>query len=189
MKSPSLQLPGLGDSRFDEKMVLILHRHWWALLREIIGVLLIFLAPFIAVPVIASLVAQAPNAANIGAVVGFLGASWLLICWHLLFTRWTDYYFDIWIITNWRIIDVDLQGLFKIDVATLLDLDHIQDITTQSDGIVANILNFGNIEIQTAGTKREFTFDDAPNPRSVERVIRSAQEDLMRIKSAREHAA
>ncbi len=183
MKMSSFSFPGLGnDSRPDEHVVATIHKHWWALLREMVGIALLFLAPFIVIPFIGALLGSSGNAAQLGAVVGFLGSLWALICWQLLFARWTDYYFDMWIITNWRIIDIDLRGLFRLDIATILDLDHIQDIKTESIGVIQNLLGFGRIFVQTAATDREFEFDDAPNPRRIEQLIRDSQEELIQLK-------
>jgi hypothetical protein len=184
----NVRLPVIGSdtNRVNERLITIVHKHWFALFREVLGVVVLFFAPFIAIPVIAGFVGQSAQAAELGAVLGFLGALWALICWHILFTKWTDYYFDVWIITNWRIIDFDLKGLFNVDIATVLDLDHIQDIQTETAGIVGNILNFGMLNVQTAATKRELSFDDCPGPTHVERIIRSAQEELIGIKHRQE---
>lgn len=185
--SKSFTFPGLKDTnRPEEHIVAVVHKHWWALLREVVGVGLLFLAPLIALPVLAIFFGSAVDADTIGATFGFIGAAWALVCWHLLFTQWTDYYFDMWVITNWRVVDIDLRGLFKLDIATILDLDHIQDIKTESTGVIANVLNFGRITVQTAGTSREFEFIHCPKPRRVEKIIRDSQEQLIAIKRARD---
>lgn len=183
--SKVFSFPGIKDGRAEERTVAVVHKHWWALVREVVGVALLFVAPLIALPVLATFFATSADAAQMGALFGFLGASWALISWHILFTRWTDYYFDMWIITNWRVVDIELKGLFRLDIATILDLDHIQDIKTESVGVIANVLNFGRVVIQTAGTSREFEFRDCPAPRKVERIIRDSQEELVAIKRSR----
>lgn len=172
----------LESPRREERVIAVIHSHWFVLLREVFSVLLLFILPFIAVPLIGYVITEAGiPAAQIGAVFGLMGSLWALLCWQLLFVRWTDYYFDVWIISNWRIIDIELRGLFKLDIATILDLSHIQDITTRTTGIIQNILGFGNITIQTAAQKREFVFEEAHNPRKVEQLIRSAQAEHLRL--------
>lgn len=172
------------DNRDDERFIIIVHRHWWVLFRKVVGVTILFITPLVVVPVVGASLPASANAAEMGALFGFLGSAWLLVCWHLLFARWTDYYLDFWIITNWRIIDVHLHGLYKIEVSTLIDLDHIQDITIRSIGIIPNLLNFGDLELQTAGAKTEFLIREAPNPQRIERLVRMGQEELSKIKSA-----
>ena len=175
--------------RQDEYLVTIVRHHWWVLFRSIVGIFLIFIAPFILVPVAGFYFTEAGLATEeVGAISGLLGSLWALICWQILFARWTDYYYDVWIITNWRIIDIDQQGLFKRNTASILDLSHIQDVSTELTGVIGNILNFGYIEVQTAGSKNEFFFDDVGNPTKVERLIRDTQAKLLKEHPKEGHA-
>lgn len=186
MRLPSLNIgdKALGHAYSNERIVLVVHHHWWNLLKEVAGVALLFVVPIIGIPVVASLFGAGPNASQFGAILGFLGALWALFCWHQLFVRWTDFYFDIWIITNWRIIDMDLKGLFHVDVGSLLDLDHIQEITSTTKGIIENVLGIGTIFVQTAATKHsEFEFKEVSNPQEIENLIRRIQLELHTTKS------
>lgn len=184
-----MRLPGLnlGHAYSNERIVLIVHHHWWNLLKEVLGVALLFLAPIIAIPILGALFGAGPNASQLGAIFGFLGALWALFCWHQLFVRWTDFYFDVWVITNWRIIDMDLKGLFNVDIGSMLDLDHIQEITSSTKGIIQNILGIGTIFIQTAATKHsEFRFTEVSSPQRIENMIRKVQMELHTTKSQNE---
>ena len=173
---------GFGDFRDQERVVAIIRHHWWFLFRAVGGLAILFIVPFILIPVALSFAVQAGTAPAIsGGVVLFFSAWWLLIIWHLAFARWTDYYYDIWIITNWRIIDIDQQGFFKRNVATLLTLDHIEDIETESAGIIASLLNFGHVQVETAAAERAFNINDVANPFGVEQTIRSAQEEQRQV--------
>jgi hypothetical protein len=173
---------GIGHSYPNEKIILIVHRHWWNLLKKVIGVAFLFIAPIIIIPIAGAFFVGA-NAAQAGAAFGFLGALWALFCWHQLFMRWTDYYYDIWIITNWRIVDMNLEGLFHVNIGSMLDLDHIQEITSTTDGILQNLLGIGTVYIQTAATKHsEFKFEDVGRPAMIENMIRKAQVELHSLK-------
>ena len=189
MKIPFIERNAAIDDVYrNERIVMVVHHHWFNLLREVVGVGFLFLAPLIGVPVLGLLIGTGPNAAQIGAVVGFLGSLWALICWSFLFVRWTDYYFDVWIITNWRIIDMDLKGLFKVDIGSMLDLDHIQEISTHTDGIIQNLLGFGDILLQTAATKTStIRMIEVAGPRQIEHVIRSAQVEMHQMKGVDPH--
>lgn len=178
----------LTDLRKDEKIVVVAWRHWFVLLREVVGLAILFILPFIFVPFVLSLLAsQGVDAGASSGSVLFFGAFWALTIWNVLFTRWTDYYYDIWIVTNWRIIDVDQKGLFKRNISSILDLDHIQDIDTDIEGIIKTILDFGDIEVQTAGAKNEFSFRDVAHPRQIERLIRDSQSALLKLKQDQGH--
>ncbi len=173
----------LRDLKQDERFLMVVRHHWFILAKDVFGVLVLFFIPFIVVPLAGLYISQAGfPAAKLGAVFGFLGSAWALICWQILFVKWTDYYYDVWIVTNFRIIDIDQQGLFKRNVASILNLDHIQDIDYELHGVLGNLLNFGHFSVQTAGSRNEFDFDNASSPAYIERVIRDAQEELLKIK-------
>lgn len=184
-----MRLPGLnigsntiGHAYKNERIIMIVHHHWWNLLKEVLGVSILLVLPLLVVPIIVSF--AGPSAGTTGPIVVFLGALWALMCWHFLFIRWTDFYFDIWIITNWRIIDMDLKGLFWVEIGSLLDLDHIQEITSTTKGIIHNILGIGTIFVQTAATMHsEFRFFEVSNPQGIENLIRKTQLELHVTKS------
>ena len=183
MDLTKLKLP---DLERDEYVITIVWHHWFVFAKEFAGLVLLFILPFVMIPfVVTMFVGQ--NIAVGGAppnLVIFFSAFWALIIWNVVFTRWTDFYYDVWIITNWRIIDINQIGLFKRDISSILNLDHIQDIQTKVDGIIRTLLDYGDIEVQTAAAKREFLFDDVASPRKVEKLVRDAQAELLRLNKA-----
>lgn len=185
MKLSDLKFGGqeFGHSYSNEKVLLVVHHHWWHLLKLAGGPVLLFLLPLVVVPIIA-LSVSGPSAGTIGPVAVFLGALWSLFFWHKVFEAWTDYYFDVWIITNWRIVDIELKSLFNLNVGSMLDLDHIQEIIAETRGIFQSVLGFGKLEIQTAATNRgEFSYVDVSNPAHIENTIRQAQIELEHTKA------
>ncbi len=126
----------LHDMKSGEQVVAVVRRHWFILFRSILFLAIFFLLPFFALPLMAG-VATAGGAVNIPTGIGlFFTSLWSLIIWNLLFTRWTDYYYDVWILTSLRIVDIDQKGLFHRDVATLFDLNHIEDVKDGALGIL-----------------------------------------------------
>ncbi len=173
---------GFGDFREGERVVGVVRHHWWVLFTQVVLLIIFFLVPFFLIPIVFLFAAQSGGTPAIpGGVVLFFAALWSLVIWNLLFARWTDYYYDIWIITNWRIIDIDQNGFFRRSVATLFTLDHIEDIETQTSGIIGSLLNFGHVQVETAAAEREFNIDDVPNPSGVEQMIRAAQAEKLRV--------
>ena len=83
---------------------------------------------------------------------------------------WIDFYFDIHIVTNERVIDIDQNGLFNRRVSEL-SLDNVEDASNSTVGILPNIFNYGNVEIQTAGTKPNFVFEFVAHPREMAEII------------------
>lgn len=111
------------------------------------------------------------------AIILLFGSIYLLSVWLFFYTSFIDYYLDIWLVTNDRIIDIRQEGLFGRTVAEL-DLYRVQDVTSECKGIFPTMFNFGNVYIQTAGEKQRFTFFNIPDPHHIrEEIIRLTDED------------
>jgi hypothetical protein len=170
------ELMKLKNMREGEVIVLVVRKHWFVLFREVLGIIILFLIPFIFFPFFITLVTQGAELPSVSPAIGFFFASfWTLILWNVLFARWTDYYYDVWIVTSQRVIDIEQRGLFHRDVATLFNLNLVQDVTTVLTGFFGNILGFGKLQVQTAATRDEFIMYDIANPVQVEHQIREAQ--------------
>lgn len=181
MKTSSIKLK---DFKPGEKVLVVARHHWFVFLRELIGILLLFFIPFFAVPLLGVFIDAGGGPVAVPDGYGIFFASlWALFLWQMLFSRWTDVYFDIWIVTNWRIIDINQKGFFNRDVATLLDFDNIEDVATQISSVIGTLLEYGDIQVQTAAAAREFIFREADNPRHIEKIIRSAQEERLGLRA------
>ncbi|MBF8280503.1 MAG: hypothetical protein HW383_276 [Candidatus Magasanikbacteria bacterium] len=86
------------------------------------------------------------------------------------FSQFIDYYLDILVITNDRIIDVDQKGLFARTVSEL-DLYKVQDVTSETKGFFATMFNYGNVYIQSAAATERFTAEDIASPAKVRKMI------------------
>lgn len=100
-----------------------------------------------------------------------LGTSaYYLFVWVFFFFSFIDYYLDVWIITNQRIIDIEQRGFFS-RVISEQKLFRVQDVTSETHGVFSTMLNFGYVYIQTAGAKSRFIFEDVPDPNGVRDTI------------------
>lgn len=99
-----------------------------------------------------------------------VGSTFLLFM--LLFTivSFFDFYFDLNIVTDRRVVDIGHHGLFSRKVAQLL-LDDIQDVDAKTKGYLSTLLDFGDVEIQTAGTKPNFIFETVRHPNEISAMI------------------
>lgn len=96
--------------------------------------------------------------------------SYYLFLWLFFFFSFIDYYLDIWIITNERIIDIEQNGFFSRVIAEQR-LYRIQDVASEVSGFFETVLKFGNVFVQTAGAKQRFIFEDVSNPDEVRDMI------------------
>ncbi len=101
----------------------------------------------------------------------FLGiAAWVLIIAGVAYQQFLNWYFNIYVLTNRRIVDIDFFGLFYRRVSTTT-LANVQDITYTKAGILQNFFDFGDIHIQTAGTHTNFEFHNIPDPEGSQKQV------------------
>ncbi len=161
------RLPGCQQ---DEKLVYFLRRHPITLLSLFFGY-----GAFFFLPIVSFILARDAESAFLTDPVLLplvvLGASlFLMLMWLFLFQAFLDYYLDIWVVTNHRIVNIAQSGLFHRQVSELR-LYRIQDATASIGGPLRTILNFGKVEIQTAGENSRFVFEDIPEPQEVTKTI------------------
>ncbi|MCH7529909.1 PH domain-containing protein [Patescibacteria group bacterium] len=168
----------------NEHVESVIRKHWFILLRDVIGLVIIFILPIIAYIYIAenSIELTATNTFSFDidpTILLFAVASWSLLFWTKLAGVWTDYYLDAWIITEKRIVDIEQKGLFHRQTSTFR-MERIQDVTIEVNGIVATLLNFGDIHVQTAGESQEFVIKGISNPRRVRELILNKSDNAIR---------
>jgi len=160
-----------------EHIVFILRRHYIFVIRDLF--MLIFLS---LIPVAALYFLRLNDPAIMTGQVSFplvvLGASlYLLALWLFFFSLITNYYLDIWVVTNDRLIAVGQEGLFSRTVSEM-DLWLVQDVTSQSNGIGATLFGYGSLFVQSAGEKARFDFEDVADPSMVrQKILDLADED------------
>lgn len=105
------------------------------------------------------------------------GGIWILIIVFLSFGyfgyKYFERRFDIWVVTNLRIIDE--QGVFSIS-AKESPLEKINNVTYHQS-LTGRILGFGDIEIQTAAEMGATTYHKIAKPNELKDSITTAQEE------------
>lgn len=91
---------------------------------------------------------------------------------------WTDFYLDVLVVTDHRIINIEQKALFARETSSL-HLDKIQDVSVEVFGILATFLSFGNLKIQTAGEMEEFIIKGIKDPDAIKQTILEQHEKAM----------
>lgn len=86
------------------------------------------------------------------------------------YSYFLDFYLDLLVVTNDRLIDIEQIGVFARSVAEV-DLYKIQDITSTVKGIFASLFNYGDLEVQTAGAVEKFRVENVPRPEALRQAI------------------
>jgi hypothetical protein len=156
----------------EEKVLLEVRKHWFVFFAEGFFLALAAIIPVIFYKTFTSLIPISLGmTTNVSALAIFLYSIWVLILWIAFFVQWTNYYLDVWYVTQKRIIDVEQRRLFHREVSSIR-FDKIQDITVEVKGILATFLNIGNIKVQTAGeNSQDFIMNSADAPDRVREIV------------------
>lgn len=104
-------------------------------------------------------------------------SGYLLSIYLFIFAQFIDFYLDLWIVTNDRIVDIEQFNLFSRSISEL-DLYAIQDITSDVHGFFATLFDYGDVTIKTASQNANIVFRDIPNPNFIrQRIIQMADKD------------
>lgn len=95
---------------------------------------------------------------------------YILIILGLLMYGFVDYYLDVYIVTDRRIVDISQNGFFKRTISEL-NVTEIQDVNAEVNGMLPTFLHFGDVHIQTAGEKPNFIFESVPHPYETSKII------------------
>ena len=148
----------------EEKVILILRKHPITNLGTlIIGIIMIMAPSVLSVfPIIDFL----PDRFRFVAVV-----IWYLITTAFLFEKFLTWFFNVNIVTDERLFDVDFVHLTYREM-TDANIDQVQDVTVKIGSVIRTIFNYGDIVIQTAAEIPQIEFNAIPQPDKVAKILR-----------------
>lgn len=147
-----------------EKIIIFRRRHWFVLLTRLIPpVLTVLLATLLAWGII-----------RLFAPSGWILAVVLLLTYGpplaWLIWRFLDWENDHYVVTNRRVLHIE-RVYFLFESRHEAQLERVQDVTVEIPGPIANLLYFGDVMIETAGTEGQIRFELVPMPRKVQSTI------------------
>lgn len=146
-----------------EQIILMLRQHPIVNLRWIITSILLL---------------TGPTFLNLFGVFSLLPAGFSLVItlsWYLVTSAYAiegflDWYFNVYFITNERIVDVDFYNLIDKRVSNA-EIEKIEDVSYTTGGVIRTLLNYGDVFIQTAAEVSEFDFRAVPNPERAVKIL------------------
>lgn len=152
-----------------EKIILMLRAHIVTLVPPALIIIFLILIPTIAAPVLALLNINLGEILT-GGQVFLITLAWYLFVFGYAFFRFIFWYFNVYILTNERVVDIDFKGLLHKETS-YAKLNQIQDVSPKTIGFFSTFFNFGNVFIQTAAERPEFEFHHVPRPNDVAQAI------------------
>ena len=174
-----LHLNKLPNQERNETPEIFLRRHWIELASlALYGIIFITIPIFLYIVVL--ILGLDLTTAFWSTILIVTLSIYLFFVTIILITQFTDYYLDTWIVTTERIINIEQKGLFSRIISTL-HLNQVQDVTAETKGFLNTFLTYGNVFIQTAGTRERFNFKNIDNPEDVKtKIIKLVEADKIR---------
>lgn len=157
----------------EEAVILFLRQHFIVNLPWIIITILLLIAPTVIFPKLFSILSF-----NFSLPTGYflIGTMfWYLATFGFALASFIGWFFNIYIVTNERVVDIDFLYLLYKKFSEA-ELAKIQDISYTSGGIFAAIFNYGNVTIETAGEAPNLIFELIPFPERTVETIRALTE-------------
>lgn len=147
----------------DEEIILLLRKHWVTNIPWVLMLLVMVFAPLV--------LTNFPLIEFLPARFQFIVVlMWYLLTFAFVLEKFLSWYFNVYIITDERIIDIDFYNLIYKKISDA-DIENIEDVTLVMGGALQTIFNFGDVKIQTAGEVPEFEFEQAPKPSVIINVL------------------
>lgn len=159
----------------DEQVVLLIRRHWVALLKPLLGGVALAVAP--AAIWLAVVFVSAPE------IVIWYGLvlSWFLVvfCVYYFFSLFVRYVGDVWVVTNERIIDLDVNTI-ALKSANEVDLSAVAGASqVRGGGFFFGGIDRGTVLVRIIGEDDTY-IPDVPMSGSVAQVIGELAEIVQR---------
>ncbi len=161
----------------DEKVVEVIRRHWINILPLMIGWTCMGLVGLYGFYILGRYQDQA--SANSPVFFGSIGlVALMLLAGMLAYISFWIYTQNFIILTNKNLYQVTQGSLFSNEVSQF-SLERLQDVVAKQDGILATMLGFGDIVVETAGEQREFVFVQCRDPRETASRIMKCHKDAV----------
>lgn len=95
---------------------------------------------------------------------------WYLFVSGFALAKLMGWFFNIYILTDERIVDIDFVNILFRKISTA-KIEEIQDVNVEASGALQTFFDYGGVFIQTAATLPEFDFVNIPHPDKVATII------------------
>jgi len=169
------------SQELDEEMYFMLRRHPITNVGWIITAFFMLFAPVIMINIFAITKFDSFQyfPARYQLVVFIL---WYLFTLFYTFESFLIWYFNVYIITDKRLIDIDFGGFWRKRVSEA-NYDSVEDVSYQTNNFWHILFDYGDIFMQTAAEKSEFEFNAIPKPG----IVHDKLTDLIEEYKEKEH--
>lgn len=152
----------------EEELMLLLRKHWIANVGWVTVSIILAVIPLIGVPFIDIADLFPFPLPFIYQLVGFV--FWYIGTFGYILLNFLFWFYNVNIVTTERIVDVDFIYLLYNEISSTV-IENIEDVTYKRAGLFGSIFDFGNVFVQTAGTKPNIEFLTVPRPSEIASII------------------
>lgn len=151
----------------DEQLITMVRKYFFVFSAQLIlGVVFIIASFFLLYPLF--------NWGKLGIAIFFV---LLFMGIYIIFKVIYVYSFNIFIITDQRIIDIDQRGFFD-RIVSETTYQKIQDVSFRLKGLSQTILHYGSVVIQTAGNQANIELHGVKDPEKIHQIIVDIQREF-----------
>jgi hypothetical protein len=158
-----------------EEIALLTRAHWLVPVKIFVGAVILFAVPFGVYELVRLAAPTLLRHELIFPVLLLLAVTYTLSVWLFSLTDFVDYFLDVWVVTNGRIVNVEQHGLFR-RVTSELNLSSIQDVTAETKGLIQTFFKFGDVFVQTAAEHERFHMKKVPRPDQIKMLVMQLSE-------------
>lgn len=150
-----------------EEIILFLKKHLATNIPWIFKAGVAALIPFVAAIILGVLSVSINLPFN---YILLFGVFYYFVVFGYVFLQFITWFFNISLITNKRIVDIDFSQLVFESVAAT-KLTQIEDVSYHQIGVLRSIFDYGDVSIQTAGATGNFVSHAVPHPEKVVEIL------------------
>lgn len=157
--------PRLDNLRPGEEVKMVMKRHWIVLVRTFA-----YLALLVKVPLFLFLFRDGISNVIPLSYLTVFAVVFMMAFALFIYVDWIANELDFFVFTNERIIGIE-QLSFLNRAISECSMDRVQEVNAFSKGLLANIFNYGTVDIRTASEDSRFEMNVIPEPVEQARAI------------------
>lgn len=159
-----------------EKIEMILHRHSLIMFGNALLFIVLLSIPWVFKFFIAPQFQEIWNDKFIHPIIFMAGSIYLLYILLFFYSNFIDYWLDVWVISNERIISVEQKGLFARTFAES-KLYRLQDVSSKIEGFLPTMFHYGDVVVQISTSTQNAVIHQVDHADLIARKIMELAEE------------
>lgn len=166
----NISQPVIPNQRDSEKIFVFIRKRFISFLPQIIIFIFLFFSPILAL-LFSSLSDLITNTSQLGRdLVVLMMMAYYLSAATFMISTWVSFYYDVLVVSDERIVEISQNTLFNRSVNELV-FEQIEDVSSSIKGVLNTIFDSGVLDIQTAGSQRNFVINDIGRVNDIVAII------------------